>query len=69
MFMTLNRTNKFTTSPRTFAASKPKDPGAELMQFAATSRNVVTSTHAEPRLVQWIRVCADVRRKTTHFST
>ena len=42
-----------------------QDPGAELMQFAATSGNVVTSTHAEPRLVQWIRVRADARWKTT----
>ena len=61
--MTLNHTNRFTASPRMFP-----DPGTELMQLAATSRDVMTSTQAEPRLVQWIRICADVHKKATHFS-
>ena len=46
-----------------------QDSGSKLMQFATTSCNVVTSTHAELRLMQWIRVCTDVHRKTTHFCT
>ena len=57
MFMTLNRTNKFTTSPRTFAASRPK-----ILAPRSCSSPPPAATYAEPRLVQWIHVRADVRR-------
>ena len=69
MFMTLNRTNKFTTSPRTFAPSNPKILAPSSRSPPPPAANCMSSTHAEPRLVQWIRVCADVHRKSTHFNT
>ena len=50
--MTLNRTNEFTTSPRTSPASNPRILARSSCSFAATRRNEVTSTHAEPLFTQ-----------------
>ena len=47
---------------------QPQNPGTQLMQLATSSRNVVSSTHAEPCLMQRVRVNTDARRKTTHLS-
>ena len=42
---------------------QPQNPGTQLMQLATSSRNVVSSTHAEPCLMQRVRVNTDARRK------